>query len=702
MNPTEITILSIAVGLVINAILILRLQKFRQTQAYQESQSVFIRILKWEESIVIKIQHFFQCRFKTKEVQWINLPTVIELLLIGLWSCWIGREYLNFNPNIIPGGREFNSAIQTHHIWTNFIDCGWCALWNGSTSGGYPAFTDIYGSMLHPIVIFSTLILGVLNGAKIALVLSLWIAGIAQWWIAKEFKVHWIARIWSSGLAVVGGHLAGRMEQGNFGLVLSTAMASLVFGGILSITNGKGKKGSVLLGVVIASALLAGQGYLQVGMLSIFPAILILILDNEFRFKNVWKYFLLSLIIAGLLSAVFLIPFAHYYPNFSKYSDPEFLVAQPLNFIPLNYVIDTFDYYKSDALNKHPFPALYTLFIGWTPIMLAIYGLSNKEKLSKSVKWFFITSIAIILLFSSGDALKLITKIWEGAAGIRHPSVIAGLTIPIILGLSAIGLDKLLNCDWPRLELHFTEDNGLKGKSLHTIWIMAIPLIFSLYQGYQFTKMWLYTYEEDPVIPQVIEGLKTDGLQWVQTPYGEHQYIEPGIKIGLKISPGIIPWHWKDRINPVPYLEASHSGQPDGTMGIYKTIDKVNIFYRPDHEYAAVITETQKTPCKAEGNGGHISVQCESKHAGRLVIKENNWSGWKGWMDGKDVSIFGDQWISVEAPSGFHIYTFRYLPWDVPLGLSLTGIGILLSIFIWFSPTDKVENILKISSNDDK
>ncbi|MCJ7733801.1 MAG: hypothetical protein MUP11_04555 [Anaerolineales bacterium] len=670
------------------------------TDKYQKKKGGVVGFLKWEEQIILKFQNRIFSWFPNKKWQQVKPGPIIEILVLGLWAFWVGREYLNFDPNIIPGGREFSSAIQTHHIWTTFKDCGWCAVWNGSVSGGYPAFTDIYGSMLHPLVVLSTFLLGVVNGAKIILVISLWFAGIAQWWIAKELKVHWAARIWSSGLAIVGGHLAGRMEQGNFGLVLSTAMASLVFGGILAVVNGKGKQASVLLGIVIASTLLAGQGYLQVGMLSIFPAILILILDPKLRFTNIWKYFLISIILAVVLSAVFLIPFAHYYPNFSKYMDSEFVVAQPLKYIPLNYVIDSFDYYKSDVLNKYPFPALYTLFIGWIPVLFAVYGLAKGEKISKSIKWFFITSIAIILLFSSGDALKLITKIWEGAAGIRHPSIIAGLTIPLILSLSAVGLDKLLDVDWPKLELRFSEENKPMWISIQTIWIIAIPILFSLYQGYQFTKMWIYTYEENPVIAQVIEELKTDTLQWVQTPYGDHLYIEPAVGMGLKISPGIIPWQWKNRNIPVSYLEASHSGQPEGTTGIVKKVSDVNIYIRPDQEYAAVITDTQVTPCQAEGKGGYLTVRCDSEHSGRLVIKENIVTGWKGWVDEKEVTIFGDQWISVEAPSGFHIYSFRYLPWDVPLGLAISGIGIILCIFIWYSSFPALDKFFNNKKSD--
>jgi uncharacterized membrane protein YfhO len=161
-----------------------------------------------------------------------------------------------------------------------------------------------------------------------------------------------------------------------------------------------------------------------------------------------------------------------------------------------------------------------------------------------------------------------------------------------------------------------------------------------------------------------------------------------------------MPWQWKDRSYPPAYLEASHSGQPVGTSVVHKRINDTTIYSRPEQEYAVLINETNITPCKATGTGGTLTVKCKSEYEGLLILMENNWRGWKGWIDGKAVNIFGDRWLTVEAPSGFHIYTFRYLPWDVPLGIGLSVIGILLSLFLWYSSTPRLDRILNGSSTD--
>lgn len=476
MNQVEWTLLAIGVGISFSGVVIWRLQSYRKTVDYQTKQGLIHRFLKFEERVITGIHQRLSNWFCTDHQQRITPYHMLEILLIGLWAFWVGREYLNFDPRITPSGREFNSAIQTHHLWTRFRECGWCALWNGTARGGNPAFVDSYGSMLHPLVFIPTLIWGMIKGAKITLVLSFWTAGIAQWWIARELKFSRIPRLWSSGLAVVGGHLAGRMELGLFVIILSTAMASLVLGGVLALVNRPGTRSAVLLGLVGGSALLAGQGYIQLGLAGTLPAYLFLLLDQEMRWKPIRKYFLLALGIAVLIGAVFLVPFVHFSANFSKYLDPEFKLAQPLKFIPLNYLIDTFDYYHSDALEKYPFPSLYTLFIGWIPIILAVYGLTDRQKISRSVKWFLITSLVIILLFASGTALRPLAQIWAAVAGFRHPSLIAGLTIPIILGFSGAGLEKLLHLDWPKVKLSFSRESPLEAWSFHTHWFLVLPL----------------------------------------------------------------------------------------------------------------------------------------------------------------------------------------------------------------------------------
>ena len=40
-----------------------------------------------------------------------------EVAIIVLWALFVTRPYQNFDANLVPTGREYLSAIQTHHLW---------------------------------------------------------------------------------------------------------------------------------------------------------------------------------------------------------------------------------------------------------------------------------------------------------------------------------------------------------------------------------------------------------------------------------------------------------------------------------------------------------------------------------------------------------------------------------------------------------
>ena len=614
-----------------------------------------------------------------------KLQIVFELLLIGIWAMWVGREYLDFDSAVVPAGREFSSAIQTNHLWTRFQECGWCALWNGSGQGGYPAFAEPYGSALHPLVIITTYLWGVINGAKVSLVIGFWVAGIAQWWLARELKLSWLPRLWSAAMAVVGGHLAGRMELGVFGVFLSTSMSSLVFAGFISLAREKSWKRTIVLAIVFSLSLLAGQGYMQIGLLGIIPALFFLIIDGKFRIRSVWKNFALAALIAILLAAPFLLPFAHFSPNFVKHIDPDFTSAQPIAYIPLNLVIDDVDFYRTELLSKLAYPYMNTLYIGWIPVLLALLGIKFVRQDDRKYFWFLGGTIGMELLLSSATILKWIQGIIPEVAGVRYPTIIAGLIVPPILGMAAYGLDHLLAMSWPNLWLGFGEREKQPRKTFNLQWLLLIPLIISLNSGYQFSQIWIFTIRRDKVVEPVIENLHSETLQWVNPPFGEHHYIEPAIAAGLKISPGIMPWGWEDRDRPIPYLEASHSGIPAGTVELVDTVADVSIYAHTDEFYAAVVNAEKIELCHATGNSGRITIRCTVDVSGRLVVKDNTFSGWNAWMDGERVPLVGEQWLEVDAPAGEHTYEFRYQPWDVLLGLALSVLGIVLCVWLWFA-----------------
>lgn len=606
----------------------------------------------------------------------------VELSLIAFWVILLGREYLSMNPMAVPAGREFLSAIQTHHLWNDLQACGGCAFWNGYQRGGYPAFVDPHGSMLHPLVAVTTLLWGVINGSKIALLVSLWVAGFAMWWTARVLRLGTVPRIWASLLVVAGGHLAGRMELGVFGVLLSTAMISLVIPPLLQFARDGSRRTAVLLGLTMSSAILAGQGYMQFGMLIVAPATVFLFLSRSLRLRVKWQHLLLSGLVAFLVAAPLLVPFGHFMPEFGKERDTEFRVTQPVEYVPLNLVISDRDFYSSESLDKEPLPHLYMMYIGWVPVLLAAYGVGVAKGWDRRWVFFSLTSILLLLLAASGDLLRVGVEYLEFLGGIRHPPQIAGLIVPLLVTLSAFGLDRLLKRPWPELRLSHDDWPDTGSIRLSLAWILLIPLVLSLRSTYDFSQNWLYVEQVRRETYQLLERMRTEDLQWVSPPFGEHSYIEPGVSMGLKMSPGLMTWYWEGREFPEPVLEANRAGPPPNALRIVDEVDGIPIYHTDALPYAFVDHGDEISQCFAGGRGGHLWVRCSTDLPGELVVQENSWSGWKVWVDGQRRSLKSGQRLRLDAPSGEHSYVLQYRPWDVPLGLGLFVTGLLLSA--WF------------------
>ena len=605
------------------------------------------------------------------------------LVILG-WALVVGKAYLAPSLIEIPWGREYLSAIQTHHIWTSFRACGACALWNGSMQGGSPAFVDPYGSMLHPLVVLLTLSFGVLYGAKLALVASFALAGLAQWWLGRILGLGRIASLWSALMSVAGGYLAGRMQLGLFGIVLSTACCVLVLPPLVWVARTGSRHAAVWLGLALASAILAGQGYMQIGLLVILPAGLLLLPGDTAWVGLVLRRYILAAVLALLLAAVFLAPMLHFFPQFGKPLDPDFATAQSFEYVLLNLVIPE---------QKGSVPALHNNYLGWAPVLLALFAAFNSRSRQERRAVRFLTAAALLALWvGSTQPLQWITHYFPPSgfvdfiSGIRHSSMIAGLASPLILGLSAIGLDQIMGRNWPRLR-QIPDSSGV-ASLFDTRWLLAIPLVFALQSVYAAGQVWIGTIPQKTIVHQINTALITPDLQWVNPPFGEHGYVEPAVGMQLKLSPGVQTWFWKDRPIPEPFLAVAFHGPPPGMIA-YKLVKDVPIYKAgPERAYALVTYPDEKpsTLCQAHGRGGDIAVSCVTGKDGVLVVKENNWSGWQAEMDGQPARLEENDWLSVPLPAGEHQVSFRYRPWDVNLGLALSLLGALLAVYLWYKP----------------
>lgn len=624
---------------------------------------------------------------------------IAEVAIIVAWGIWVGHVYLEFSPDAIPSGREFLMGVQSHFSWRLLRECGSCFFWNGFVNGGAPAFVEIHGAWLHPLVAFPALLFDVIDGAKITIVLGLIMAGIAQWWLCRVLNISVIPRLWSCMMVVAAGHLSGKMDIGLVPLLLSVAACSLVIPPAIDLAlNGK-RRTAILLAFSLALAMVSGQGYLQIGLLlTIFPALLILLYDGNFHLKPQWKYFVLAGLLAILLASVFFIPLFHFGSNLGKGNDLVMGSRQPIQYLPLNLVISNPEFYYSTDLLKLPYPYLYVNYVGWIPVILSIYALAILFPKNRPLTFFFITAIVLIFLAASGITFNILgLVIPDIVLGIRNPTVIASLAVPLILALAALAVDAMFTSKnaWFVLAKIYDDNSKYKFK-FNAYWIVILPMLFALLSAWNFSDNWMRMGNVNSKTREVISQFETSTAEWVQPPFGEHYWLLPAMDAKLKIAHYVLPWHWISREKPKPFMKGLRQ-QPlleDGeSLG---TFDEIFITKLPQNEYALVQTPSGDIPCLAHARGGEIDVDCTVEHPGLLVVHENSWTGWTVKMDGVKIPLIHTNWLTTKIPSGIHHFEFRYRPWDVPLGIVLTIIGAIMAVWLWWKNPDQVLEYNKI------
>lgn len=618
-----------------------------------------------------------------------------ELLAIAIWALIVTHPYLNLDPMQIPTGGEYLSIIQSYHFWTRVKQCGACGLWDGTMQGGVPALANPYTSMLHPLVIVTNLLFGVRNGIKLAVVGCFILGGIAQWWLAYTLGVGRAGRTWSAGVAVAAGHLAGPMELGAVGLVISTATCTLVLPAFITLVRGGSRRMAVLLGVVLAMAALSGQGYMQICLLLLMPLVLVLLVPIErARLLLLLRRGALAGALALLLAAPLFVPLVHFLPEFTKNTDPELHFGQPLTYTLFNLVINDPAFYYARDLSKDRQPWLYINFIGWVPLAFAVWGVCRKREdgahphESRTILYLLATAMLPLVVASNGPLRMLanaVPPLAEGIYGLRYYPLMARLAVPPLLALAALGVDKLA----ARPARLPAAGSGTARFAFDLRWLLVVPLAVALLQAYTFSQNWIKTREVPPYVAPTLDVLRTPDIQWVSTHNRIWNYdlIEPAIRAGLKLSNGFRTWRWKDHPDPEPVRAAATAEDPRTEMEEITQIDNEILFVAPPgREYAAVAhPDGSRTVCRAHGTGGFLDVACTTDQGGVLTIKENNWHGWHAWVDGEEVEVLPERWLSVNIPSGGeHLVMFRYRPRDAMLGIGLCVAGVVLALVGWW------------------
>ena len=609
----------------------------------------------------------------------------LEVVIIVACALGIASPYANLDPQVWPIGADFPHDIQLFSTWQNFLHCGDCVLWNGNINGGSPAFADMESPVLNPFYIVAMIVWGTVNGSKMLLVLSFFLAGLGQLWLGRVLSISRSARLWMAVMAIIGGHLTARMELGLVGLVFSIACASLMLPAALSLARTGRRRDTVLLALTMALTLLSGHGYTQIAiLLGFLPVLALYCFNSSLKLRPVVKNFLWAAGLTLLLTAAFWLPFTHFYPYLQKSSDPNFSGGQPVLYALLNLIIPDRSFFEIEILGKHAVPAYYSMYIGWIPIALAMFGFWLTSRAELRTKLAIFAAVILIYVASSGAWFHLFINTPFNAffSMARNTSLEIPIAIPLILAMAGWGIDGLRRFSWPTLHLELGKANF----NFNLKWLLVIPLLLALESTWDFARQWLRTdIVSDSDVP--VATLATSEARWVGMPFMEFLTYPKAIEANIKIviQPDFTIWNWKGRALPAPQIELVRDTAARSDPGYTYDLGPYSVLEYPDRPYAYVQVNNSVIPCFALATGGHIDVNCANPQGGTLVVNENYFSGWQATVNGTNIPVSGDL-INLPIPAGVNRIELRYHPWDALLGIVLSLLGLLLCGWVWFHP----------------
>lgn len=619
----------------------------------------------------------------------------IELALIVGFSIWLTWPYLGGTPRTDrPAGLDFVVSIQGRYFWDHVRECGSCALWNGDVAGGTPALLDTSTDMLHPLVAIPVLLLGVLEGSRVAVTLVIILSGLSSWWLAYLLRTGWLARLFAGGLGVAGGHITGRLDYGLVVLMTSIATASLLVPAAILFSRHLDRRSTATLGVLLGVTAISGQAYIQVGVLLLSPAVLLLVAHRS----STWKLILLRLIQAGalgtMLAATLLLPVVRYHRILDKDQDPYFSRSQPFKFVPLNLIIDNRSYFSSSIFKQAGFPAWHSNYIGWIAILFALLGVGRLWNQSRREALFLGVLAVGALWLGSGELFKWIAgqsslgELQSTAVKLRTTSNIANLAVPPIIGLAACGVDRVYTYldRSPKVRLHIsTRADRTKRPVLFGFgFLVAIPVILCLHDVARSARQWNgFNSIDSTPIPHLAESLQSPELRWVNGNSMTVDLAFYGLQNGLKLGNQWQPWRIDPSRNPGPGVWASIEGPIPGTHRV-EGPPGMDLYVPNDgNPYARVRLPTgQDTNCSATGRGAHIDIACPAVAAGPLTVQERYVDGWSAVVNGQPVDLVDrDGWLGLELPEGSSSIELRFHSPFFRSSLMLTALGILWAIW---------------------
>lgn len=656
---------------------------------------------------------------------WLGLVAFASIAAIGvLYS----SKLLNLDPNLGLASGEYQVHVGFISLFQQWL-AGETAfpLWNPIMGYGRSLIADPFLFVFNPFLSVPMFVFGLVNGTKLAMVLTFMVAGAGMYVLARGLKLSWVPALWCGLLYMMCGALPSHLIIGQIQLTFSLGWAPWAAAGLVWLFRKPGWGRACLAAIAMGLFFFCGNLYHQVYALFTFIIISVIAMVDWSTFqikKPVVKYVLLVAALSLGLIAIQLLPLMSArssMDNIGGYvpDTQEFHGSQLMEYAFLNYVVADPDFSRTDILDQIPCPQENYRYIGIAPVLFLLFLVpafvrGNRATIAAmAASFLFLLAWAALEYTFIRDLYEFFPILYQ----FRDPGRALSVGTIFLIALSGFALDHI----WRRLGEWQEEpvDGGTeRWRSpilLAAKGLLLLLLVYSLRRVYgenreyiyleyiyqpelELSANWLAANEDEQV---TISSTHTVAAKIVLDAYElgirSPDFIDgwrpsaPDYSIGefiqLQIKPAFrLDWEYEDFTDP-NYVLIRNVGR----LRVWQNLQAFPYAFSVPLERlvqgdAIFPSEVERAGYAARVGTNKIVVDLNVDEESMLVISESWFNGWTVRVDReRGVLAPVGSYLAVRVQPGTHHVVFEYRPRTFTIGLvlTLTTLAIMVGGLIW-------------------
>jgi hypothetical protein len=183
-----------------------------------------------------------------------------EMCIILVAGIFAASNYADFDPTKRLGGIEAEYLTRTAYTVSTLLpEKGYIPRWDPYMEFGDPTLDNPVSFAYNPFLIVPSILFGPYNGIKLSIILTVIIAGLGGWVLARVLGLGALGRLLLALLCLGKGNMFAFLSQGHWAFFASQAYFPWIFAGILGILCRYRRWPVVLTAVAFALVFFAGS-----------------------------------------------------------------------------------------------------------------------------------------------------------------------------------------------------------------------------------------------------------------------------------------------------------------------------------------------------------------------------------------------------------------------------------------------------------